>query len=133
MAIVRTSTVEVVFTVKAQDENGTLTPVNLTSVSGLTIIAYNEGGQTVGKYSKNYKEGYGDIDLAGTGTDAANGVGIIRVQSTESAKAIVKTLKLEFHVFQNNTNFDDATQHDIATGVELEEVVEPYAKNETKD
>jgi hypothetical protein len=125
---IRTSTFEIVFTLQSEAEDGTKTAIDLTGLVGLVVVAYNEGGKIVAKFSKNAKAGHDPIDTTGTGTDATHGKAIIRIQSDQSAKSLQKNLKLEFHIFQTNTNFTDNLQHDIATGVDVEEIFEPVLK-----
>lgn len=118
--MIKESTVEIALTIESEDENQVVTPVNLTTVGGLVVVAYNEGNKIVAQWSKNSQTNFDPIDTTGTGTDAVNGLCIVRLQSSNTASALLKFLKLEVHVFQTNANFDDNIQHDIVNEIEVE-------------
>ena len=115
------STVEVQLTILSEDSSGVKSPVNINNLTGLVAVAYNEGKKIIGKYSMNPQTGFEPIDTTGTGTDAANGICIIRMNTDVTKASLSKMVKFEVHVFQANANFTGNEQHDIATDIELEE------------
>lgn len=123
------ATIEIALTIQSENQNGVVTPVNLNNVEGLVVVAYSEGNKIVHRWSLLAQVGFDMIDINGAGTNAAQGVCIVRLESSVTDKALLKMLKLEVHLFQSNVNFAGNLQHDIVNDIEVEIVKETILKN----
>lgn len=93
-------------------------PIDLTNVTGILVGLYGDGKRLFGKWSLNAKDGYDDVTI----TDAVNGVIEVSLSSNESINALEKMAKMEVLITFNNPNYNDNTQINIATEIELEVV-----------
>jgi hypothetical protein len=123
------STVEIALTIQSENENGIVSPVNLNNVEGLVVVAYNEGNKIVEQWSLISQVGFNIIDITSVGANPVQGRCLIRLEGDNTDKSLLKMLKLEVHVFQNNPNFANNLQHDIVNDIEVEVVKETILKN----
>ena len=93
-------------------------PIDLTDVTGILVGLYGDGKRLFGKWSLNIKDGYDDVTI----TDAVNGVIEVSLSSNESINALEKMAKMEVLITFLNPNYNDETQINIATDIELEVV-----------
>jgi len=93
-------------------------PIDLTDVTGILVGLYGDGKRLFGKWSLNLKDGYDDVTI----TDAVNGVIEVSLSSNESINALEKMAKMEVLITFLNPNYNDETQINIATDIELEVV-----------
>lgn len=93
-------------------------PIDLTDVTGILIGLYGDGKRLFGKWSLNSKDGFDDVTI----TDAVNGVVEVSLSSNESINALEKLAKMEVLITFLNPNYNDNTQINIATEIELEVV-----------
>lgn len=99
-------------------DSETGSPIDLTNVTGILIGLYGDGKRLFGKWSLNAKDGYDDVTI----TDAINGVVEVSLSSNESINALEKLAKMEVLITFLNPNYNDDTQINIATDIELEVV-----------
>ena len=93
-------------------------PIDLTDVTGILVGLYGDGKRLFGKWSLNTKDGYDDVTI----TDAVNGIIEVSLSSNESINALEKMAKMEVLITFLNPNYNDDTQINIATDIELEVV-----------
>lgn len=93
-------------------------PIDLTDVTGILVGLYGDGKRLFGKWSLNNKDGYDEVTI----TDAVNGIIEVSLSSNESINALEKMAKMEVLITFLNPNYNDDTQINIATDIELEVV-----------
>ena len=90
--------------------------IDLTSVNGILVGAYNDNKRVFAQWSLVPKTGFGDVVV----TDAINGLISVALQSDESVKSLEKDCKLEIVVSFTNALFDNDLQISIDTDIKLE-------------
>lgn len=113
--MIRGATYDIEVTISDTD---TGLPIDLTNVTGILIGLYGDGKRLFGKWSLNAKDGFDDVTI----TDAINGVIEVSLSSNESINALEKMAKMEVLITFLNPNYNDDTQINIATDIELEVV-----------
>ena len=111
--MIRGATYDIEVTITDSDSG---LPIDLTNVTGILVGLYGDGKRLFGKWSLNAKDGYDDVTI----TDAVNGVIEVSLSSNESINALEKLAKMEVLLTFLNPNYNDNTQINIATEIELE-------------
>jgi hypothetical protein len=115
--MIRGATYQIEITINSDD---TGLPVNLSSVQGILVALYGDGGRIYGKWSLVDKsaEGFGDVTIE----NAANGVISVPVEVDYTKKSLLKMSKLEVKLAFNNPDFEDGLQVSIDTDIDIEEI-----------
>lgn len=99
-----------------------ITPLDLTSCTGLLVALYQNPNNVIAKYSKNAITGYHTLSTASK-ADFATGVIHIFADSVDLIKANPESkLYAEVVVEFANANFTGGVQRSSATAIELEVV-----------
>jgi hypothetical protein len=108
------------------DESGN--PIDIDTLTGLVIIAYQGSKNIVQKWSKNALSGYDDITIVSADLGQ---ISVVLDRANLRGAMALNTLLLEVAIEQADARFEGGKRRSVLTAISLEEVTQTISQNIT--